>query len=265
MTITPHSRPGAPPSGADAVTAIGLGKRFGACWALRDCSVTVPGGRVAALAGPNGAGKTTLLRVLAGLSSASSGEARVFGRLPGAGPAFLADIGFLAQEVPLYRRLSSADHITMGRHLNPRWDSRSATERLSALGIPPDRQVGRLSGGQRAQVALALALAKRPRLLLLDEPLAALDPLARRDFMTMLAGAVSGGALTVVLSSHLIADLDRVCDHLILLADGEVRFCGSITELLGRHQAQHGPGTLEDVVLAVIGQPAVPYPAGGER
>ena len=179
--------------------------------ALRDCSVTVPAGSVSALIGPNGAGKTTLLHLLAGLSSASSGQAFVFARAPGEDTRFLSDIGFLAQQVPLYRRFSSADHITMGSHLNPRWDGDSARARIRSLEIPLDKQVGRLSGGQRAQVALALALAKRPRLLLLDEPLAALDPLARRDFLTVLTGAVADGELVVArhLSSTQVIDIAR--------------------------------------------------------
>ena len=226
---------------ADAVATWKLGKRFRSFWALQDCSVTVPAGRVSALVGPNGAGKTTLLHLLAGLSSATSGQGLVFGRAPGEDNGFLSDIGFLAQEIPLYRRFSSADHITMGRHLNPRWDGDSARARIRSLGIPLDKQVGRLSGGQRAQVALALALAKRPRLLLLDEPVAALDPLARRDFLTALAEAVAGGDLTVVLSSHLVSDLDRVCDHLILLAASEVQLCGGIAEILGSHKVLTGP------------------------
>jgi ABC-2 type transport system ATP-binding protein len=253
-----------PPPVADAVATRELGKRFGSFWALRDCSVTVPAGRVSALVGPNGAGKTTLLQLLGGLSAASCGEAFVFGRAPGQDGRFLSDIGFLAQEVPLYRRFSSADHITMGLRLNPRWDSGWATERIRSLGIPLDKQVGRLSGGQRAQLALALALAKRPRLLLLDEPLAALDPRARRDFLAVLAEAVAGGELTVLLSSHLISDLDRMCDHLVLLGSSRVQLCGDIAELLASHRALTGDvrePSLEEVVLAYMGRAAGPLGA----
>jgi len=219
----------------------GLSKRFGKVTALSQCTITVPQGRISALIGPNGAGKTTLLRLLAGLARPSEGAIAVLGTPPRQDPAFLADIGFLAQEMPLYRRLSAQDHIGVGAHINPRWDAASVRERLTSLAIPLDQAVGTLSGGQRAQVALSLTLAKRPRLLLLDEPLAALDPLARRHFLATLAEAVADGDLTVVLSSHLLVDLERICDHLILLAASRVQLCGDIETLLGEHQVLVGP------------------------
>jgi ABC-2 type transport system ATP-binding protein len=219
----------------------GLSKRYRRVTALSEATITVPEGRISALVGPNGAGKTTLLRLLAGLARPTSGEVAVLARSPGQDPAFLADVGFLAQEVPLYRRLSSADHISIGAHLNPSWDAALVRRRLASLGIPVNQRVGTLSGGQRAQLALALTLAKRPRLLLLDEPVAALDPLARRQFLAQLAEAVAGGDLTVVLSSHLIADLERTCDHLILLAASRVQLCGDIDMLLAEHQVLVGP------------------------
>jgi ABC-2 type transport system ATP-binding protein len=209
--------------------------------ALTDCTITVPEGRICALIGPNGAGKTTLLRMLAGLARPTAGEATVNGIPPRQDSAFLADIGFLAQEVPLYRRLSAADHIQAGAHMNPRWDGESVRERLTGLNIPLDRPVGKLSGGQRAQVALALILAKRPRLLLLDEPVAALDPLARRNFLALLADGVAAGGLTVVLSSHLVADLERICDHLVMLSSSRVQVCGDIDEVLAAHRILVGP------------------------
>jgi ABC-2 type transport system ATP-binding protein len=218
-----------------------LTKRYRRVTALSEATITVPEGRIAALIGPNGAGKTTLLRLLAGLARPSGGEVAVLGGTPRQDPAFLADLGFLAQEIPLYRRFTAADHITIGAHLNPRWDTASARQRLNALGIPLDRAVGTLSGGQRAQLALALTLAKRPRLLLLDEPVAALDPLARRHFLGTLAEAVAAGGLTVVLSSHLVADIERVCDHLILLSAARVQLCGDIDSLLAEHQVLVGP------------------------
>src|SRR6266700_8278983 len=204
---------------APAIQVTGLGKRYGSVWALQDCSVSVPRGHVSALVGPNGAGKTTLLKILAGLSAPSTGEASVLGRVPGQTREFLQSIGYLAQDLPLYKRLSADDHLGLGAHLNRRWDASAARERLAALRIPVDQPVATLSGGQRAQVGLALALAKRPRLLLLDEPVAALDPLARRHFLSTLTSALAEaeGRLTIVLSSHLIADLERICDHLILL------------------------------------------------
>jgi ABC-2 type transport system ATP-binding protein len=225
-----------------AIETSGLTKRYRKVTALHDCTVRVPEGRISALVGPNGAGKTTLLRLLAGLSRPTAGQATVNGMSPHQDPAFLADIGYLAQEIPLYRRLSAEDHIHAGAHLNPRWDSESVRERLTGLKIPLNRAVGKLSGGQRAQVALALILAKRPRLLLLDEPVAALDPLARRNFLRVLTDGVAVGGLTVLLSSHLIADLERVCDHLIMLASSRVQLCGDIEDLLAEHQLLTGPG-----------------------
>jgi ABC-2 type transport system ATP-binding protein len=219
----------------------GLCKRYRRVTALSDCTITVPEGRISALVGPNGAGKTTLLRLLAGLARPTAGEAAVLGGPPRQDPAFLAEIGFLAQEIPLYRRFTAQDHVAIGAHLNPRWDAASARDRLRSLNVPLDRAAGSLSGGQRAQLALALTLAKRPRLLLLDEPVAALDPLARRQFLATLADAVAAGGLTVVLSSHLVADMERVADHLILLAASRVQLCGDIDELLAEHQVLVGP------------------------
>ncbi len=219
----------------------GLTKRYRRVTALSNCTISVPEGRISALVGPNGAGKTTLLRLLAGLAAPTGGRAEVLGGPPREDPAYLAEIGFLAQEIPLYRRLTAEDHIGIGAHLNPRWDGQLVRERLAGLKIPLDRRAGTLSGGQRAQLALALALAKRPRLLLLDEPLAALDPLARQNFLAALAAAAAGGDLTIVLSSHLIADIERTCDHLILLAESQVQLCGDTETLLARHRILTGP------------------------
>jgi ABC-2 type transport system ATP-binding protein len=225
----------------NVIETSGLVKRYRRVTALSDCTISVPEGRISALVGPNGAGKTTLLRLLAGLAAPTAGRAAVLGGPPREDPAYLAEIGFLAQEIPLYRRLTARDHIGIGAHLNPRWDGESVRARLAGLKIPLDRPVGTLSGGQRAQVALALTLAKQPRLLLLDEPLAALDPLARRNFLGTLAEAAAGGDLTIVLSSHLIADIERVCDHLILLAASRVQLCGDIETLLAEHRVLTGP------------------------
>jgi ABC-2 type transport system ATP-binding protein len=220
-----------------------LSKRYRRVSALTECSVAVPEGRICALVGPNGAGKTTLLRLLAGLARPTGGTASVLGGVPRQDPAFLAGIGFLAQEIPLYRRFTAEDHIRIGAHLNPRWDAGLARTRLEELRIPLDQRVGTLSGGQRAQVALALTLAKRPRLLLLDEPFAALDPLARRNFLATLTAAMAeaAGDLTVVLSSHLVTDLERVCDYIILLAGSRVQLCGDIDTLLAEHKVLVGP------------------------
>jgi ABC-2 type transport system ATP-binding protein len=219
----------------------GLTKHYRRVTALTDCTISVPDGRISALVGPNGAGKTTLLRLLAGLAAPTAGQATVLGGTPRQAPAYLAEIGFLAQEIPLYRRLTARDHIGIGAHLNPSWDGESVRARLGGLKISLDQRVGTLSGGQRAQVGLALTLAKRPRLLLLDEPLAALDPLARRSFLSTLAEASAGGNLTIMLSSHLIADIERVCDHLILLASSRVQLCGDIETVLAEHRVLVGP------------------------
>jgi len=247
--ITPGGRLAAAPDadGRDdpgpAIATRGLTKRYRRVTALSECSITVPAGRISALVGPNGAGKTTLLRLLAGLARPTDGTAAVLGGAPRQDPAFLAEIGYLAQEIPLYRRLSAEDHITAGAHLNPRWDGAAARTRLGDLRVPLGQPVGTLSGGQRAQVGLTLALAKQPRVLLLDEPVAALDPLARRQFLATLTTAVADaeGALTVLLSSHVIADLERVCDHLVLLTGSRVQLSGDIDALLAEHKVLVGP------------------------
>ena len=218
-----------------------LTKQYRQVTALSDCTISVPEGRISALIGPNGAGKTTLLRLLAGLAGPTSGELAVLGGTPRQDPDFLAGIGYLAQEIPLYKRLSADDHVKLGARMNRRWDAGYVRGRLRSLNIPLDRAAGTLSGGQRTQLALALTLAKKPRLLLLDEPVAALDPLARRNFLAVLAEAVAEGGVTVLLSSHLLADMERVADHLILLAASRVQLCGDIDVLLAEHQVLVGP------------------------
>ncbi len=224
-----------------AVSTASLGKRFRSKWALADCTLDVSEGRISGLVGSNGAGKTTLLRLIAGLAEPSSGTVSVFGRPPSDTREFLRDVGFLAQEVPLYRRWNSEDHLALGAHMNPRWDERLTRDRIRSLGIRLDQRVGTLSGGQRAQVALAMALGKRPRLLLLDEPVAALDPLARRDFLGVLAEAVAEGALTVILSSHLVGDLERICDHLVLIDAGRLALAADLDEVLATHRLLTAP------------------------
>jgi ABC-2 type transport system ATP-binding protein len=221
--------------------AEGLGKRYGREWALRDCSLELPAGRVAALVGQNGAGKTTLLHLAVGLLRPTAGRIEVLGSAPGRERAVLERVGFVAQNTPLYDGFAVEEMLTLGRRLNRCWDAGWAKERLRGLGIRLDKRVGALSGGQRAQVALALSLAKRPELLLLDEPVASLDPLARREFLRALMEAVAETGVTVVLSSHLIADLERVCDYLVLLIASEVRLSGSVDELLAAHKVLIGP------------------------
>jgi ABC-2 type transport system ATP-binding protein len=223
-----------------AVEASGLGKRYGRRWALADCTLAVPAGRVTGLVGPNGAGKTTLLQLAAGLLTPTSGTIKVLGELPADTPAQLARMGFVAQNTPLYAGLSVAGHLRMGAWLNPHWDSELAGRRIGRLGLDPRQRAGSLSGGQRAQLALTLAVAKRPELLLLDEPVASLDPLARREFLQVLMETVAEHGVSVVLSSHLIADIERVCDYLIVLVTSRVRVAGETDALLASHHRLSG-------------------------
>jgi len=244
-----------------ALRITGLGKRYGRkFWALRDCTLELPRGGVIGLVGRNGAGKTTLLHLTIGLLKPTEGTVRMFDRpLRTDRPAGLAQVGFVAQDHPLYRSFTVADMLHFGRSTNPHFDTGGARERLAALGIAGRHRVGKLSGGQQAQVALTLALAKRPRLLVLDEPVASLDPVARRDFMRSLVDAVAGSDLTVLLSSHVVAELERVCDHLVLLDGGRVRLAGAIEDLITGHQLLTGPrhgdtSSVEGVIAATHGQ-----------
>ena len=224
------------------IEATGLGKRFGRSWALRDCSIRIPAGKIAGLVGPNGAGKTTFLHLAAGLLRPTTGDIRVFGRSPQADVLVLLDrVGFVAQDTPLYGGFSVGDMLRFGSELNRRWDRQAAAARLAQLGIPFEKRIDRLSGGQRAQVALAIALGKHPELLLLDEPVARLDPLARREFMQRLTEAVAEDGSTVLLSSHVIGDLERVCDYLIIIVNGRVQVAGDIDALLASHHLMVGP------------------------
>ncbi len=224
-----------------AVEACGLGKKYRRRWALRDCTLSVPEGRVVGLVGPNGAGKTTLLHLAVGLLAPSAGTIEVLDGRPGEGPEQLARVGFVAQDTPTYAGLSVAQHLKMGAGLNRGWDADLAAKRIEKLGLDPRQRTGSLSGGQRAQLALTLAIAKRPRLLLLDEPVASLDPLARREFLADLMEVVAAEDVSVVLSSHLVADLERVCDHLIVLAGAKVQLSGDVADLLACHHRLSGP------------------------
>ena len=219
-----------------------LGRRYGSQWALRDCTLEVPRGSITALVGPNGAGKTTLLRLAVGLTRPSAGSVHVLGLDPHADAAeALPRVGFLAQEHPLYGGFTVEEMLRVGRELNPGWDDDAARARIAELDLPLKKKVRSLSGGQRAQVALTLALAKRPELLLLDEPVASLDPLARREFMQSVLEAVAEREMTVVLSSHIVADLERVCDHLVILATGRTQLVGSIEDIVASHRLLTGP------------------------
>ncbi len=228
--------------------ARGLGKRYRSIWALRECTLEIPAGQVTALVGPNGAGKTTLLNLAVGLSAPSAGAVTVLGGRPAGSPAALDGIAFVAQDTPLYKNLPVADMIYITRALNRRFDQPYASARLGELGIPPKRKAGKLSGGQQAQLALTLALARRPRLLVLDEPVAMLDPVARHDFMATVLAAATAGGVSVLLSSHVLTELERVASYLVLLSRGRVQLAGEVTGLL----AAHGKASLEDLAMACL-------------
>jgi ABC-2 type transport system ATP-binding protein len=235
-----------------AVEATGLVKRYRRTVALDGCSFTIPADAVVALVGPNGAGKSTLLHCMTGLVRPTEGSITVLGGP--AGDPTLPHVGFVAQDAPLYADFTAGEMLTLGAKLNHGFDLDLARDRLTRVGVPLGRRVDRLSGGQRAQVALSLALAKRPGVLLLDEPLASLDPLARREFLSALMDAVAEKPMTVVLSSHLTADLERVCDHLMVLRSGRIQVLGATDDLLATHKRLLGPA-----------QPRRPRIAGVDR
>jgi len=230
----------------NVIESSGLSKRYHSTWALRDCTLAIPAGHVAALVGPNGAGKTTLLNLAAGLAAPSAGGVTVLGGRPAGSPAALDGIAFVAQDMPMYKNLSARDMLHLTRNLNRRFDQQYAEARLGELGIPLKRKAGKLSGGQQAQLALTLALARRPRLLVLDEPMAMLDPIARHDFMASVMTAMVADGVSVVLSSHVLAELERVADYLILMSRGRVQLAGEVDDLLASHRVLTGPAAEAD-------------------
>ncbi len=238
----------------DVIETSALGKRYRGKWALRDCTLAIPGGHVVALVGPNGAGKTTMLTMAVGLTRPTECTVSVVGGEPAGSPQALEAIAFVAQDAPLYRNLPVADMLHLARNLNRRWDQRRALDRIETLEIPLSQRVGDLSGGQKAQLALTIALARRPRLLVLDEPLASLDPVAREDFLAAVVEAAERDGVSVVLSSHVLAELERVATYLVVLTRGQVRVAGTVAELL----ASHGAG-LEEIALRYLraGVPSV--------
>jgi ABC-2 type transport system ATP-binding protein len=237
-TTTDQAAPG---QSAAAIECSGLGKRYGKTWALRDCTLSLPEGRVVALIGPNGAGKTTFLSLVTGLIEATEGTVLVDGQ-PAGDPGALARVAFMSQDAPLYKRFTVADHLRLGCELNAGFDLPWARARLSDLDIPLRRPAGRLSGGQQAQVALTLALAKRARVILLDEPVASLDPIARREVMTTLMTRVAETGATIVFSSHVVAELERVCDYLVVMSRTQVQLAGATDDLIAAHARLIGPG-----------------------
>ena len=218
-----------------------LSKRYGRRQALTDCTLSIPAGRVAGLVGPNGAGKTTLLHLAVGLLAPTSGTIEVLGAPPPANPEQLARVGFVAQDTPTYAGLTVADHLKLGARMNPGWDAGLAQRRIASVALDPSQRAGKLSGGQRAQLALTLAIAKRPEYLILDEPVASLDPLARREFLQGLMEATAEHEVSVLISSHLVADLERVCDYLIVLTESRVQLTGDVDDLLASHRLVTGP------------------------
>jgi ABC-2 type transport system ATP-binding protein len=223
------------------IDARGLGKQYGRRWALTDCTLSIPPGHVVGLVGPNGAGKTTLISLATGMLAPTTGTIEVLGSRPASGPDQLAKVGYVAQDTPTYAGLSVEDHLRFGAHLNPGWDDELARNRIRRLELDPKQKAGKLSGGQRAQLALTLAIAKRPELLILDEPIASLDPLARREFLQILMEAAAEHELSVVMSSHLVADLERVADYLIVLVGSRVQIAGEVDALLATHHVLTGP------------------------
>jgi ABC-2 type transport system ATP-binding protein len=227
-----------------------LSKRYGGTWALQECTLAIPAGHIAALVGPNGAGKSTLLNLVVGLLAPSAGRLSVLGDHPAGSPAALDAIAYVAQDTPLYKNLSVSDMLHLSRNLNRRFDRGFAETRLVELGISLKRKTGRLSGGQQAQLALTLALARRPRLLVLDEPVAMLDPIARHDFMATVLTAASDDGVSVLLSSHVLPELERVADYLILLSAGRVQVAGEIDDVLASHRLLTGPAAESDAYAA---------------
>src|SRR6202142_3876052 len=225
----------------NVIEASGLGKCYGSTWALRECALAIPAGHVAALVGPNGAGKTTLLNLAVGLTAPTAGTVTVLGGRVAGSPAALDGIAFVAQNTPLYKNLSAADMLHLTRNLNRHFDQHYGETRLADLDIPLKRKAGNLSGGQQAQLALTLALARRPKLLLLDEPVAMLDPIARHDFMATVLTAAADDGVSVLLSSHVLAELERVADYLILMSRGRVQVAGQVEDLLAGHRVLTGP------------------------
>ena len=235
----------------NVIETVGLGKRYRQTWALRDCHLTVPAGHVAALVGPNGAGKTTLLRILAGVATPTAGQATVLGYTPGS-PQARDAVSAVDLTVPLYRQLRVRDLLAAARALNDQWDTGLAVQRLSSLNLTMSGKVSKLSGGQQAQLALTLALARRPRLLLLDEPLASLDPLARQEVLGWLMTCVAEDGLSVVFSSHVITELERVATYLVVLSQGQVQVAATVDSLLDSHLALTGPAANADQLAGQV-------------
>jgi ABC-2 type transport system ATP-binding protein len=225
-----------------ALETVHLSKKYGRKLALNDCTLQIPIGCIAGLVGPNGAGKTTLLHLATGLLQPSRGTIQVLGQIPGKDIAqLLPRLGFVSQERPVYKSFTVAEMLTLGQKLNRHWNQEVALKRLDHLRIPLSRPTGKLSGGQQAQIALILALAKQPEFLLLDEPVASLDPVARREFQQVLLDAVAEREMTVFISSHNINELERFCDYLVIMSTSQVQLASRVDMLVQSHKLLVGP------------------------
>lgn len=237
-------------AGEPAIEAYGLGMRYRRGWALRDCSFRLPVGRICGLVGPNGAGKTTLLNIAAHVLEPTQGSISLFGEAPGSAEAGRRT-AFLAQEKPLFRRFTVAETLRLGRELNPGWDQRAAEDIIRAGNVPFEAKISTLSGGQRTRVAIALAFGKRPDLLLLDEPMSDLDPVVRHEVMGILLAEAAEHGTTVLMSTHVLAELENVCDYLVVVSGGGVRLAGDVDELKSVHTLVTGAREGDGVPVAL--------------
>jgi ABC-2 type transport system ATP-binding protein len=227
-------------SGYPPLRADGLGKQYRRGWALRDCSFDIPANRVVALVGPNGAGKSTLMNLVTGITKPTTGTVEVFGERP-SGRGLHPRLAFLGQQKALYSSLTVAETLRFGARMNPTWDQAYAEGMVTSAGVPLSAKIGTLSGGQRTRVAVAVAWGKRPGVVLLDEPLADLDPLAREETLRLLMNEARQHGITVVLSSHVLAELESICDYLLMIVGGHVRLAGDVRQVISRHRLLTGP------------------------
>jgi ABC-2 type transport system ATP-binding protein len=239
-----------------ALAAHGLTKRYGnGTTALSELDIAVPEGSITALVGPNGAGKSTLMKAWIGFERPTQGKVTILGIDPWRQRAqALKRVGYVPQSPALYQELSVADHLEIARALRPSFDRASALARLADLQIPPSKRAGALSGGQQAQVCLAIALGTCAEVLILDEPLASLDPLARREFLTVMSDDVRRRGATAVLSSHVISDIVQACDRLVVLTGGRKRLDADIAEILRAYVVRPASDQRKDAPLTFLGE-----------
>jgi ABC-2 type transport system ATP-binding protein len=236
-----------------AIETSGLSKRYRRTWALSEVDLTVHAGGITALVGPNGAGKSTLLKLCVGFERPTAGSLRIWGLDPTRDRAgAVGSVGYVPQDPSLYRELTVEEHLQFAASLRPRFDAEHARNRLRQLQIPLAAPATDLSGGQQAQVSLAIALGTRAPVLLLDEPLANLDPLARREFLTVLGEAVRTDGVTAVLASHVVAEVEPVCDRLLVLGLGRVLYHETVADALASHWVASEVGSAGGPVVALF-------------